>query len=335
MSHDWLLVETLGSEPVVVAQGQQLKNLVPIDAFLRRSPHLAAVRSAIADTVAGATSLASITPKGGRVIRTEPVVMSDGRVHGVHVWTGPADAEPPARAVAGPLVWNLTTGVATDTPESLSNSGLNPAVEATHDRSFAEDLPARNLNATETKVLSMAVSSYPGATFANVWEVTDYTGAPIAVAFVARANLESAEDGAEHLIARAMNWRTERDRHAEQADSLPQRILDGLAQPGTYRALVDLKHWQLLKWLDEPCPLYNWRGATGINVVHPDDLARQAAMTDEFASGAAAGVLRLRGHDTGWVPLHVTVNRVQLDDDVYAGLITIRPPTDAELDPRQ
>ena len=30
MAHDWLLVETLGDEPAVVAQGQQLKNLVPI-----------------------------------------------------------------------------------------------------------------------------------------------------------------------------------------------------------------------------------------------------------------------------------------------------------------
>ncbi|HYR13681.1 MAG TPA: GAF domain-containing protein, partial [Mycobacterium sp.] len=28
MTHDWLLVETLGSEPVVVAQGPQTKNLV-------------------------------------------------------------------------------------------------------------------------------------------------------------------------------------------------------------------------------------------------------------------------------------------------------------------
>ena len=40
-------------------------------------------------------SLTSITPKSDRVIRTEPVVMSDGRMHGVHVWTGPADEEPP------------------------------------------------------------------------------------------------------------------------------------------------------------------------------------------------------------------------------------------------
>ena len=47
MGHDWLLVETLGDEPAVVAQGRQLKNLVPITTFLKRSPYLAAVRDTL------------------------------------------------------------------------------------------------------------------------------------------------------------------------------------------------------------------------------------------------------------------------------------------------
>lgn len=51
MTHDWLLVETLGDEPAVVARGRELKKLVPITTFLRRSPYLAAVRTAIAETL--------------------------------------------------------------------------------------------------------------------------------------------------------------------------------------------------------------------------------------------------------------------------------------------
>lgn len=62
MAHDWLLVETLGGEPAVVAQGRQVKNLVPITQFLRRSPHLAAIRTAIAETMGTGQSLVSITP---------------------------------------------------------------------------------------------------------------------------------------------------------------------------------------------------------------------------------------------------------------------------------
>ena len=91
------------------------KNLVPITTFLRRSPYLSAVRTAIAESVQTGQALTSITPKRDRVIRTEPVVMSDGFIHGVHVWTGPSDVDPPERPIPGPLKWDLTLGVATDT----------------------------------------------------------------------------------------------------------------------------------------------------------------------------------------------------------------------------
>ena len=64
-SHEprWLLVETLGAEPVVVAQGRQMKNLVPAGPSLRRNPNLAAVQTAIAETVASGNRLASIPPR--------------------------------------------------------------------------------------------------------------------------------------------------------------------------------------------------------------------------------------------------------------------------------
>ncbi|MDT5358196.1 MAG: hypothetical protein QOJ56_6728, partial [Mycobacterium sp.] len=134
MAHDWLLVETLGKEPAVVAVGRQLRNFVPVTVFLRRNPHLAAIRTAIAESLQTSQSLVSLTPKNDRVIRTEPVLMSDGRMHGVHVWSGPAGAEPPERPIPGPLKWDMTLGVATDTPESLANTGRNPQVEETHGR---------------------------------------------------------------------------------------------------------------------------------------------------------------------------------------------------------
>ena len=332
MAHDWLLVETLGDEPAVVAQGRQLKNLVPITTFLRRSPYLSAVRTAIAESVQTGQSLTSITPKHDRVIRTEPVVMSDGRMHGVHVWTGPADAEPPERPTPGPLKWDLTLGVATDTRESLANSGKNPDVEVTFGRAFAEDLPSRELNPNETKVLAMAVKAEPGQTLCSTWDLTDWQGNPIRIGFVGRSVLEPGPDGRDHLVARAMNWRAERQGPLVSADDLAQRILNGLEQAGVHRALVDLKNWTLLKWLDEPCTFYDWRGSeTDRPKVHPDDQHLMSSMTKEFANGATSRVLRMRGHDADWVPVHVTVNRVELEPDTFAGLVSLRLPTDAEL----
>jgi hypothetical protein len=54
-------------------------------------------------------------------------------------------------------------------------------------------------------------------------------------------------------------------------------------------------------------------------------------MRTEFVDGAASVVLRLPAHDGGWVPIHVTVNRVELDDNAFAGLVSVRLPTSAEL----
>jgi hypothetical protein len=336
MTHDWLLVETLGAEPAVVAQGQHTKNLVPISAFLRRNPNLMAIQTAINETVQAGKALTSLTPKSDRVIRTEVVQMTDGRIHGVHVWIGPLDEDPPDRVLPGPLKWDLTNGIATDTPESLMNSGLNPNVEATQGRAFAEDLPTRNLNPSEARVLAVAIKPEAGRTFCSTWDISDYRGKPITVGFAARVVTEADDTGRDRLICRAMNWRGVRDDAAAPQHDLGQRILDGLAQPGVHRALVDLKTWKLLKWLDEPCPLYDWHVRDdGEPMVHPDDAVELEGMADEFEDGPASRVLRLPAVDGGWTPIHVTAHRVQLDDDVYGGLLSLRLPTEEELGPKR
>jgi Family of unknown function (DUF5628)/Domain of unknown function (DUF5593) len=332
MTRDWLLVETLGSEPAVVAQGRHTKNLVPISAFLRRNPNLMAIQTAIGEAVRAGQSLTSLTSKNDRVIRTEPVLMSDGRIHGVHVWIGPLDMEPPERSIPGPLIWDLTTGMATDTPESLFNSGKDPDKEPTHGRAFAEDLPTRDLNPSETKVLALAIKPEAGQTMVGTWDVTDHRGEPITVGFVARVLLEPQDDGSERLISRAMNWRSVREGAAPPADHLAQRILNGLARSGVHRALVDLNNWTLLKWLDEPCPFFDWRASmTGDGAVHPADGSQMARMAREFVNGTASGVLRLRANGGGWTPIHVTVNRVELSENTYAGLVSLRVPTAEEV----
>lgn len=331
MGHDWLLVETLGTEPVVVAEGREVKDLIPITQFLRRSPHLAAIQTAIAESVRTGQPLASITPKNRRVIRTEPVVMSDDRVHGVHVWSGPADAEPPERPTPGPVKWDLTLGVATDTKESLANSGKDPEVESTQGRAFAEELPTRDFTANENKVLALAIRAEPGQTICSSWDLTDWQGDPIRVGFVARTNWEAAADGREHLVSRGMNWRGELDGTEQHDDQVAEQILHGLAQPGVYRAIVDLNGWRLLKWLDGPCPFYDWRGTVDAPRVHPDDEPLIAAMAAELAKGPATAILQLRSPDGGFEPVHVTVNPVELEPGTFAGLVALRLPTEDEL----
>ena len=332
MTYDWLLVETLGTEPAVVAQGRRTKNLVPISVFLRRSPNLMAIQTAIAETVRSGESMNTITPRNDRVIRTEPVKMSDGRMHGVQVWIGPPDAEPPERPVPGAVKWDLTAGVATDTVEALVNSGRDPSAQATQGRTFAEDLPLRELKPSESKVLSMVIKSEPGMTLCNTWDLTDYHGETISVGFVVRANLEPQEDGSERLICRAMNWRAEQEGASLPPDHLAQRILDGLAQPGVHRAIVDPVNWTLLKWLDKPAPFFDWHpGESGEPSVNPADAQQMARMTVEFGNGSTSGVLRMRSKDGGWTPVHMTINRIEIEEDTFAALLALRLPTEAEL----
>lgn len=332
MDHDWLLVETLGDEPAVVAQGSATQNLVPISTFLRRNPHLMAIQSAIGETVRGGQPLTSITSKHDRVIRTAVVRMSDGVIHGVQLWIGPPDIEAPPPPVIGPLKWDLDSGVATDTPESLANSGRDAAREATHGRAFAEDLPARTLHPEELRVLSMVIQAKPGNVMCSTWNVTDYRGRPVAVGFVARAVLEAQEDGTERLICRSMNWRAERAEPPARPDELAQRILNAMATPGVHRALVDLNTWRLLKWLDDPCPFYDWRAGDGdIPMLDPADEHHILSMTQEFAVGPTTRVLGLRAHGGGYTPIHVTATRVELDENTAAALVALRVPTDEEL----
>lgn len=329
MTQDWLLVETLGDQPVVVAQGRQMKNFVPLTVFLRRNPSLAAIQTAITETVSTGQPLSSITPKNKRVIRTEPVQMSDGHMHAVHVWYGPTDEEPPERPVPGPLVWDFTTGQATGTVEYLTNAGMDPAAEAITGRAFVEDIPSRSLNPDEAKVLALAIDAAPDRTYCSSWEFTDKQGNYRRVGFTARTAMETMEDGTEHLICRAMNLVEEVRESTQPPEELAHRIIEGLAQPGVYRLLVDLNNWTLLKWIDEPCPYFNWRSQPGI---HPEDREHfSARMAAELQTGATSGVLRLPGNDGGWVPLHVTVSRVELDGGVYGGLATLRLPSEDEL----
>lgn len=198
-------METLGDEPVVVARGRKVENFVPVVVFLRKDPNLAAIQTAIAETVDTGTGLASITPNNSRVIRTEPVAMSDGRIHGVHVWCGPTDADPPERPVPGPLKWDITTGEGSVTVEYLVNAGLDPSVEATTGRAFADDFPSQGLNSDETKELAWAIDATPDRTYCATWDFHDKHGRSRKVGWCARTVIETAEDGREHVVARAMN----------------------------------------------------------------------------------------------------------------------------------
>ncbi len=327
MTQDWLLVETLGDEPVVVAQGRQMKNFVPLPTFLRRNPNLEAIRAAIAEAAGSGTSVAA-TIGGNRVIRAEPVVMSDGVIHGVQLWYGPDGSEPPERPLMGVWCSDVALEGAT-TPQFLINLGKDPTVEPLTGRAIADDIPANSFNAGEAEALSWVVDLMEGRILSANWGFQDPQGAYRRVGFCVRMVVEPTADGGERLVGRAMNLLESVSESPAPAGPLAEQIIGGMGRAGVHRGIIDLNTWTLIKWLDEPCEFYDWRSE---DRVHPEDLECLAApMTVELDSGATTAVLRLPANGGGWTPVHVTIDRIELDSGIFAGVIAVREPTGAEI----
>ncbi len=143
--------------------GPRTKNLVPTSSFLRRNPHLMAIQSAIGEAVRAGHALSIITPKHDRVIRTEVVHMPDGVIHGVPVDRACLDVEPPTAPDPGSAQMGSDLrgrhrypGIARPT------RAVTIAIEATHGRAFAEDLPARALNPTSPRCCPWSSRPNPG-----------------------------------------------------------------------------------------------------------------------------------------------------------------------------
>lgn len=324
MTLDWLLVDTLTSEPFVVAQGLRLRRFVPTTVFLRRNPHRRDIEAAVSKAAAARMGSTRRIDDGDVTIRTEPVIMNDGHVHGVQVWAGPSSTPRPPRPTIGAVVWDLTTGVASDTREALENAGIDPE-ERLEGRTFAEDLQISDIHPDEGAALALAVNCEPGQTYSGTWDVRSRSdGALIRVGFISRALSEPQDDGTDRLVIRAMNWRAPLESSGATGGDLAHQILRGMSEDGVYRAVLDLGTWRLLKWLDPPCPHFDWRGEHADRpLVHPKDDPALQAMTQQFATGPAYGILRLRS-SSGWTPMHITVSRIALADGVFAGLVSAR-----------
>lgn len=333
MNRDWLLVETLGPTPVVVAQGWQLRKMVPLSTYLRRNSMLSSITAAVAETMRKGEGLSLRSSGVQRALCTRPVVMTDGRIHGVQLWTGSRVDAPPPPPRIGATVWNLTTGIASDTPEALLNSGLDP--QPLSGRCFADDLSIRDLHHEEGDALALTMTAQPGDSLCTTWNVTARDGQPIRVAFSSRAVAQVSETGGNELVLRAMNWRVPQAADdAARAGSLAQSIIRAMARPGEHRILVRLDSWTLLKWLDEPYPRVDWRGEFSDKpLIHPEDAAVVSSMQRQFAQGPATEVLRFRGRSRGWTFVHLTVRHLPLGPDTNAGLVSVRLPSPLEMAP--
>ena len=209
--------------------------------------------------------------------------MSDGRIHGVHVWIGPPDMEPPDRPIPGPLVWDLTTGTATDTTESLLNGGWAPRQpgdawqgvcrgsaqtrpQPERGRGALDDDQAR----TRSDALQFLGRHRPS------WR-TDHDRFRRAGPAGRARRRQPAADPSGNELARRTRGPTGYTRLPGPAH--PQGV--GAARRLSRAGRPD--ELDALKWLDDPVPFFDWRASmAGDHVVHPEDRDQMARMAEDF-----------------------------------------------------
>lgn len=327
---NWLLVETFGGAPhTVIGLGNSPRKMVPLQKILGRGHSLADIETAIDKaTVAGTRIEHSST---NRHVIAEPLITFAERVHGVYVWSGSPGQTPPPHDPAGAWYFNLTTDVIGGSDDLLDLYGVAPELRR-HQRHTAEAFTRLVPNTDVAAALAKIVRSEPGAEHQAVWTVLRDDGERRAAHFSTRAIAEINAEGGTEVVLRGITHDigpADQTPAASPPIVLEQRLLDSMAEPGQYRAIMNLKNFRIIRWLDEPMPSLGWEldEQNPLPWIHDDDLLAAHELADGLASASKmTGTLRFRGHDGHWHPVAVTLNLVLLDQHTTAGMLTISDP---------
>ncbi|TDZ95609.1 GAF domain-containing protein [Mycobacteroides salmoniphilum] len=322
MAREWLLLETLGDEPTVIASGNQPRNMVPLSAFLRRNRNLGLIRRIITAATKANRAASIGPPDSDSVIDIRPIAMPDGRVHGVWLWTGSTPPAAPPPAEGGAVVLNTDTGalhMSDGAALAMGMAATEPHAEISMPQLYRYLAP----NPGETDVLGLIVTATEGMTYSATWPGVDSVGNPTLCHFASRLVVEPNKEGVPERLGRAINLRV--GRPAPPVPLLEQQVLEATAEPGAYRALVMIASRKLIKWIDPPAPEWHWEfDPLGRPKIHPDDQANLNFMIDNAVFGATEAVIRFRCHDDSWESLHCSTNVVKLSEDATVALITHR-----------
>lgn len=331
MATNWLLVETFGgsSAPSIIGLGATPKGMVPLKSILARGRNLEAVEAAIEQVRANGKQCDFVARDQSKHVIAHPLTAFSGRVHGVYVWVGPVGQEPPTRDPAGAWHFNLTTDHIGGSSDLLDLYGVAPENRKT-ERATAEAFERLIPNADASAALALLVRSRPGDEHQAVWAIRRDDGEMRAGHLSCRAVAEEHE-GQVQVVLRGI---TQDIGPAEETPAAPppavleQRVLESMAEPGTHRAVVNLKTLRILRWLDEPLPDLKWRhdplDTDHTTWIHPEDQGAADALSTALSTGRTTGTLRLASVDGGWLSVDIVANILLLDQHTTAGLFSMR-----------
>jgi hypothetical protein len=324
-----MLLETLGDEPTVIAIGLQARNMTPLESVLGRNRHRPLIEAAITECRRTGEPAVAVTPAQDRIVRVHPISMGPVNVHGVQVWFGPADLEPPRRPIAGACLGDLDTSVTTLTAEYFDVMGFDPR-NRSEKQAIAEGLAPVLPSPHNAELMANVVNPELETTFCGTCLAADYQGNVLQVHYAGRASKETNAAGAVERINRIVCTRVE-NTPAEPRMGLAQQILEAVAAPGVHRLLINVDTFAVLKWIDEPYPGLAWRyDLDRPENIHPEDAALAYAMREQLRAGSTAGVLRVRATSGGWLRVHASATKFALRDNAFAALVTLTAAPSAD-----
>ncbi|WP_420749431.1 GAF domain-containing protein [Rhodococcus sp. O3] len=328
MANPWLLISAFGgAEPTLIGQGNQPKSFIPLDRVFR-SRHTAStamleVQQLVLDMINRPSPIDHTATSGSRMVAM-PLLNSERRLHGLHLWRGRVDETPPDRDPVGAWHFNLTLGQASGSDDLFD---LYRVAEEDRRSTVAQAGAFTRLktNLDEGEALAKILRSEPGTEHQAVWTVVRDDGEERAAHFSCRMLREG-----EHVILRGLTHDIGPAASARVAAQAPvvleHRIVETKLRPGEHLAYVDLRRLQLVKWRGEPMPGIAWENLPGQPTpgIHPDDVSIARRMVDDLAHRSTSGEIRFRALDGTWRLVHLEVSLMMFDQHTTGGLVTAR-----------
>lgn len=312
---DWLLVETFGDQaPSIIGTGNRPRRWATLDKLRNKDQ----IREILASDSPEPVDLT--LANGRRRLRVDPLRTFDGTQHGAWVWSAASDEEPPAHDLAGAWYFNFTTD-AIGGSSDLLDIYRQPPEERHQQRRTAEAFTRLATNDDVADAFAIIVKSGVGAEHQAVWTVHCDDGEDIAAHFSCRsvraANGDIVLRGVTHDLGPATSTEA-----ASGPVALERRVLDAVAEPGTCRALVNIRTGNVIRWEDPPPQELDWTSLEH-SLVHPDDEGLLKALHDGLTDGRSEQTLRLHTTNGSDAAYRVVAYPVLLDADTTAAFWTI------------
>ncbi|BAH56098.1 GAF domain-containing protein [Rhodococcus opacus] len=330
MATKWLLVSTFGGAvPSIVGQGRTPKPFVPLEQVIKSRRSFADATSAITEVMAHPTKIDRLSSDGLRRVIADPLCTFEGRLHAIYLWVGSAEEKVAQRDPAGAWYFNLTDFKVSGSDDLFDLYGVAPENRRS-EAAMAGAFDRLDTGVDEGHALAKIVKSTPGMEHQAVWTVKRDDGARRAAHFSCRAVEERPDPNSDRKVV-ILRGVTHDIGPADDVPTAPppvileHRVLDAKLKPGEYLAYVDHKKLSLLKWRGNPMPGIAWEGGVGepTPAMHPDDVEVARRLSADLARGSTSGVIRFRGLDGEWKPLHLEVSLMAFDQHTMGALVTV------------